>query len=331
MTRAPADRLNSVPAPAEAAAQWLMREKAGPLNESEQAEQAAWLAAHSDNRAAYERACSVWDNVGHVAARGDVRAMRDAALAAKPAPRFRWRYIGLAAAMGAVLIAAGGFTWLRFAPQLTAQFWDAHRYHTAIGERSAVTLQDGSNVVLNTNSAVEVDFASSERRVRLLRGQALFEVAKNPARAFVVLAGNRRITALGTSFDVRIDQDDVRVVLVEGRVAVDALELEPGEQLVARTGAPAVVRAANVARLTSWKAGRLVFQDESLGDAVAEVNRYIRKPLTLDDPQIAALRISGVFRTAEVERFAASMTDLYPLAAMTQPDGSVRLKFREAR
>jgi transmembrane sensor len=238
-----------------------------------------------------------------------------------------------AAGIAGVLVTVG---WLAVSHLQPAGLAKTNDYHTAVGERSAITLQDGSTVVLNTNSALEVDFTSSERRIRLLRGQAMFEVAKSASRTFVVFAGDRRITALGTAFDVRLDKDAVRVLLVEGRVAVDAasrarLELEPGEQLVAKSGAAAVVQPANIQRLTSWKSGRLIFQDESLGNAVAEVNRYIRHPLKIGDPRIAELRFSGVFRTAEVERFANSMTELYPIVANRGTDGSVSLNWRPGR
>jgi transmembrane sensor len=338
----------------EAAAQWLMREKAGRLAEPERAQLADWLDADPEHRAAYERACAAWEGVGRVAAHHAVRHMRDAALAAKPVRRFRgWQWLSAAAVVG-VLVAAGWLFTAHRQPSIQSVSASAagdsamqiHHYQTAVGERSTVTLQDGSTVVLNTDSTVEVDFTPHERRVRLSRGQALFEVARNPSRAFVVLAGDRRVTALGTAFDVRLDRDRVRVVLVEGRVAVDMaappeandaasspsrLELEPGEQLVAQTGAPATVQSANIERLTSWKSGRLIFQDESLDSAVAEVNRYIREPLRVDDPRVAALRVSGVFRIAEVNRFAASMTELYPLEAHRQPDGSILLERRQGR
>src|SRR5690606_15969424 len=97
-------------------------------------------------------------------------------------------------------------------------------FRTAVGERSSITLSDGASVVLNTNSRIEVRYTPERRNVRLLAGQAWFQVAKHPERPFVVEAGDRRVTALGTAFDVRMDsRDSVQVTLAEGKVSVEPI------------------------------------------------------------------------------------------------------------
>src|SRR5262249_28526063 len=146
-----------------------------------------------------------------------------------------------------------------------------------------------------------------ERTVSLKRGQAFFEVMKGDKRPFVVHAGDRRVVAKGTSFDVRLDSGAVEVTLVEGRVTVDqpALpgarratagqpsELQPGEKLVAKIGGSASIAPANVESTTGWISGKHVFQDVKLGDALTEINRYTDKPIVIMDPRIADIHISG--------------------------------------
>src|SRR5690606_12600450 len=121
-------------------------------------------------------------------------------------------------------------------------------YRTAVGERLAVTLDDGSVLTLNTDSRALVQYGDGIRGVTLEKGQALFEVAKNPELPFVVTAAGRKVTALGTAFDVRVTDDRLAVTLIEGRVAVEPTapssaikertELAPGDQLIAAASHP---------------------------------------------------------------------------------------------
>lgn len=317
------DLPQDVRTPAQIAAYWMLREQGGGLSPADREQMNAWLAADSRNSAAYDSARAAWQVSGLVSADDEVREMRAAALAAGS----RQSFIPRAAAASLAALALVAAAWLVLGhPGFTTP---KDRYETAIGERLAATLPDGSSVSLDTNSCIDVQFEAAERRVHLRQGQALFEVAKNPARPFVVYAAGRRIRALGTSFDVRVDPaGTVRVLLLEGRVTVENMELRPGEQFTSAPAVAAVVKPANVERLVSWRSGRLIFEDEPLGDAVAELNRYTRTRLVIDDPRVAALRVSAVFRTAQAERFASSMTELFPLVAIEQPDGAVRLALR---
>jgi transmembrane sensor len=195
-------------------------------------------------------------------------------------------------------------------------------YSTAIGERSTIALEDGSTLVLNTATRLRVDFTRSARNVTLLSGQALFEVASDARRPFTVQAGDRRITALGTAFDVRVEAGVVRVTLLEGRVAVEEPgrpanreELTPGQQLLAASRGAATVRHADVERVTSWRDGRLVFENEPLAGVVAEVNRYSNRKVVLSDPALGELRISGTFRIGSPVNFISALRDYFPIEA----------------
>ncbi len=202
-------------------------------------------------------------------------------------------------------------------------------YRTAVGERRAVTLEDGSVLTLNTDSRAVIRYREHTRGVTLLHGQALFEVAHDASRPFVVTAGNRTVTALGTAFDVRLSSSALEVVLIEGRVAVadtGAAEdggvaapalLAPGEQLVVATADSAasvpVIRKTDVERAVSWREGHLIFRSDRLDHVIAEVNRYSTRRIELADSRLGELRISGIVNTGNTAVFVETMTSYYPL------------------
>ncbi len=263
--------------------------------------------------------------------------MRRAALAAPRHDRRAW--IRPTAIAASVFVAVS----LVFGVVLRPGSWGAEHGHseyaTQLGERSSITLADGSAVVLDTNSRIKVAFDSKVRRVQLLAGQAWFEVAKNQPRSFVVEAGDRRVTAHGTAFDVRLDDHDrVQVTLIEGRVSVDALspigagpnpveheDLLPGDQLVFSGTRPATKRKTDVAKATSWRDGQIIFDDDTLAAAVAEVNRYSAKKIVLADPRLASLRMSGVYIAGHSDSFVETVTANFPIKVTPDSDGRLLL------
>ena len=181
-----------------------------------------------------------------------------------------------------------------------------------------------------------------QRRVRLVSGQAWFQVAHNTARPFVVDAGDRRITALGTAFDVRLGRDErtVQITLAEGRLAVEAIQsrlvrliraappasvLIPGDSLVVSDAKPVLSREADVAKISSWRQGHLIFEGDTLEKAVEEVNRYSSMQIVVAEPSLANLPVSGVFQAGHSRSFIETVTGHYPISAAEQPDGRVVL------
>jgi transmembrane sensor len=198
-------------------------------------------------------------------------------------------------------------------------------------------MPDGSKATLAPGSALDLAYTKSERRARLVRGQAYFDVAHDAARPFVVEAEGRLVTALGTRFDVRSDSEGLRVTLLEGSVRVDvpgaspaqaAVVLRPGQELLVAPGKPEVVRQADTVSAETWREARLVFDDKPLSEVVAQLNRYAVLQLVIDDPRVAALRITGQFRAGDNARFARGLAKLYPVRAV--PDGPGRLKLVRA-
>lgn len=202
-------------------------------------------------------------------------------------------------------------------------------YRTAPGERLVVTLRDGTLLTLNTDSRAVVQYRDGTRGVNLVNGQALFEVARDPRHPFVVTAGGRKVTALGTAFDVRVSRDQFAVTLIEGRISVEPdapantaatnagqavvrAELSPGEQMVvaAEVAAP-VIRKADTKRAISWRDGQVIFKDDPLAQAIGEINRYGGRRIVLADESLRDLRISGAFNTGNTSGFVATLTSYF--------------------
>ncbi|MFA6113250.1 MAG: FecR family protein [Sphingomonas sp.] len=344
--------------PVEAAAHWLVRRDAHELSPSEEAEFDAWR-ADPVNADAYRRASGamgLFDS--DLGADPHLKALRQAALDAAPAPRRRFQAV--AALMAASLV--GAITLVTIERSGTGPVVPATRpatvaqapvtpvvqpvrgtptdYATGVGERRTVKLADGSTVTLNTRTRLTIAFTDGRRLVRLLRGQALFEVFHDRTRPFVVEAADRQVTALGTIFEVRVDPGRVNVVLIEGRVVVDrtpeaarAFEsaplaptlLKPGEEFSVALGAPQRVGSVDVDRQLLWRDGFVEFDDEPLGAAVAEINRYSSRPITLGDDGVASLHLSGVFSTGAPDRFVDAVGAILPIESKTTPQGGIEL------
>jgi len=233
---------------------------------------------------------------------------------------------GLAAA-AAVALAA-----LYFWPRAEAGETTAPaRYATAPGGYSRNTLPDGSVVDLNTDSELRIDFAGPERRVRLLRGEAMFTVAKNPDRPFLVQAGVVTVRAVGTAFNVKHAPAGVEVLVTEGKVQVrselagpaaaepllltaNQKTLVPTAAAVAETTAPVLPAVEKVTEpalreALAWQEPRLRFVDTPLREAVRQFNQRNRVQLVLGDREVGDLAVDGSFRPDNVEGFARLLAE----------------------
>jgi transmembrane sensor len=225
-------------------------------------------------------------------------------------------------------------------------------YRTGVGERLAVVLTDGSTLTLNTDSRAVVRYRDQIRGVTLVNGQALFEVAKDPAHPFVVTAGGRKVTALGTAFDVRVSEQRLQVTLLEGRVTVEPsvaasgpsagtplrTELAPGEQFVTgATGETVIaeersapeIRKADIKRTVSWRDGQVIFENDLLVEAVAEINRYGGRRVVLANDALGNLRVSGIFNTGNTAVFVETLTNFFPLRVVESDAERIVVAARE--
>ncbi len=342
-------RLNLPPSdPYAAAAWWSARRRLGFAAAREEEAFADWLADPA-NGMAWEATEGPLEAVGAWAALPEIRALRESALTARP-PRSRtiWRWAAGGAVAASLAIGIALFSWDVTAPvapgtPTTQVASSIERYTTSIGERRTIRLADNSRIELNTGSVAEVAYSSGRRDIRLLAGQALFRVAHDPSRPFTVVAGDRRIIATGTAFDVRIDDGGtVRVTLIEGHVRVEPLQrdgqdrpppaaavatLDPGERLASTPSGRVLVAAADIERDTSWTRGQIIFRDDRMTDAIAEVNRYSTNRLIVTDPRVANLRVSGAFAAGSTENFVAAVTAFFPVDARRE-GGTTVLEWR---
>jgi transmembrane sensor len=336
----------------EIAASYVLREQSGQSGVEDQRRLADWLKVSPERLKAYEAAKQVCDAISQNTAHPEIMAMRCAALSSRPRQRAS-RYLLIAAGLAATAVGLGflmlaqsrNFPWgpahvalTRTPAGIETTFsLNSAVYRTQKGERSSVALPDGSAVVLDTDSAVEVAYTNIERGVRLLHGQALFEVAKHKPPPFRVHAGSRIITAVGTRFDVRLfgspDTPTVRVALLQGavnvtnanRASLETASMVAGEVLQAPPSAPMRVQPGDTGTLASWESGVLVFNDRPLSEAVEEMNRYTTNPIVLADESTRDLRVSGVFNTGDPEHFAQTIAETFALRLHRDQNGAVRL------
>lgn len=323
------------------AAAWRVRLTEAGLESSEAFE--AWLAEDAANEAAWRQVAAPWNLLGEHATTPEVmQARRDALARAAAQGRLASREQSLAsrvyrlsALAAGVIVVVAGVLWLVARPT---------EYRTAFGERRVVTLEDGSKVSLDSDTTVQVRYSTDARHLKLLMGQARFDVAHHAQRPFSVDAGDRTVIATGTSFNIDLRESEVVVTLIEGHVlvtsrdsrsrlpmaatpAATALSLDAGETLTAAidTVQTPRIEQASLDTVTSWESGRLIFDDEALGDVVERVGRYARQPIVIADDRAAELRISGVFNVGDVTTFVDTVSRYLPVRATSRPDGTIVL------
>ncbi|AMK76713.1 MULTISPECIES: FecR family protein [Methylomonas] len=285
-----------------AARDWWVRLDSGKLSPNEHAEFTRWLAADPLHRQAYEQLRELWGALDAIAPRMTITAT------SKPKPVFwRWQWALPALAGGCLALWLCNPLWLI----LRADF------HTGVGERRDVHLSDGSTVHLNSNSALEVHIDGAQRQLTLLQGEAWFEVSPDKARPFRVDTEHGSVTALGTAFNVRLRDGKTEVSVTEHSVAVDMEQVDgkalhtvvaEGQQ-IAYSAESGLGKLQNIdsQAVTAWQRGKLVFENRPLGEVVAELNRYHRGFLLINDAELAQRRVNGVFRTDQALSVLAAL------------------------
>jgi transmembrane sensor len=310
------DRKTTPPQIIDEASEWfvIMREpNASAENRTAFAE---WLRTSPTHIGAYLEIARLWADAAHIDGAlavdldGDqspnVVPLREGAVPARPKARSRLssRRLLLAASLAIAFIASSSWLYIN----------RASSYVTDIGEQRTITLEDGSVVKLNSRSKFTVRMSPKRRQIELVEGQALFDVAHDASRPFIVTSGNSAIRAVGTQFDVNRKQSGTIVTVIEGRVKLDsepsilvratakaepaAVFVSAGQQVhVAASGAMERTESPNAAAAISWLQQELVFEGQPLSDVLEEFNRYSRVPIVLVDPTLGDLRINAVFHT----------------------------------
>jgi transmembrane sensor len=328
----------------EAAGAWFARRRSGAMTPAEARALEAWLAEDPRHLEAFQTIELAWAEVEDFRSAPEILAIRE---------RARGRRSGVtraavsrmaAAFLGLAVIATGGYG-LKASGLIDLHRFSNQQYATRVGEKTSVTLPDGSVVTLNTDTALHTVASRDKRLVYLDRGQAFFRVAHDTEHPFEVHALGRTVTAVGTAFEVRVDQGKFAVTLVEGKVRVSApvvatpakpnapapapvertTEMLPGDQLVAVNDKEWTLDRTDPIKETVWLVGRLKFEGEPLGQVAEEFNRYSTRKLVIADPKLAAKPISGTFRADDQDAFVQALAIAHIARVDSENDDTVQL------
>ncbi|ROM40019.1 iron dicitrate transport regulator FecR [Pseudomonas poae] len=303
----------------EQASEWLMLQWGGDLHGEQHQAFARWQAADPEHRRAWQRLQQLQQTLGGVPAESARAVLRDTPDTQR---RAALKLLGL-------LLVAGGSGYLVQRSEPWQVAFAAHR--TTTGEIRRVTLSDGTRVDLNSDSAFDMHFNGSERRIRLIRGEILLTSGHDPLRPLIVETPAGDVQALGTRFAVRELPDGSRVDLFEGRVRVSpvqgaAVQMSAGESLWFNARESSALPAVN-ANASSWTEHRLVAERQPLGEFVAQLSRY-RPGVLRCDPAVADLLLTGVFPLRNTNAILAALERTLPVQVQTVTRFWVTIKAR---
>ena len=330
------------------AAQWLMRIQAGDVTESDLLEWEAWLNADTRHKKAFD---AVESASVHIAREqpslSDIPLPSEIELRADTydgeqsvsthldtltrQPAYRW------AIAASVILAAGLLainTWWTGEPDTSLQVLE-----TLESEHRSLDLDDGSRIVLGAASSLSVNYSAERRTVVLEAGEALFEVAKDRERPFVVLAGSGTITAVGTAFNVRRDLDRVVVTVTEGEVEVvqqpnpitagtDAT-LTMGERVEYSTRGMEKLEDVEPEMATAWQNGRLRYRGEALKHVIPDVDRYSTHTVIIGDSAVGELEFTGTVFQDNADEWLQSLERVFPVEVVELDDEQLLLRLRK--
>ncbi|MBB6064579.1 FecR family protein [Pseudoxanthomonas broegbernensis] len=303
-----------------AAQQWFVRLQSAQGGDAQRDAFERWRDADPAHAAAYRAVESVWQRSAAMVQDPALSDVLHRARRLPPEPSLlRSAFPALATAACLMLAVGIGYRLWWMPEQVPAV---AHA--TALGEQRTVQLDDGSTVVLDTQSELQVRYGRRERGLVLQQGQADFQVQADPRRPFVVRVGDATVTATGTQFQVRLAEDASAVTLLEGEVVVagrggegDRVTLQAGERIAILSGGGLGPRErlaeTDLASARGWTEGTLVVREWPLARLLAEMNRYTESPLRLADPGLAGLEISGSFKPSDQQSFLLSLEYGWPI------------------
>ncbi|NQZ80737.1 MAG: FecR domain-containing protein [Colwellia sp.] len=295
---------------------WLVRLDDGNLSAQSKKELKTWMLADERHQIALKAMADIWHDMDEILVMvNDEESSKNVSLWPMLTPIFK------PAMLAASISFLALFIWLVMPLNV-----ERNSYVTSIGQQLDATFDDGSIIHLNTNSHIETEFSDEKRIIKLIKGEALFEVAHDPNRPFIVYAGDRLVQAIGTKFVVHLKTGNIQVTVTDGKVKmskvapntkladikaldnttiqIDDVYITKGEKvLISSNQAPQLthVKAESIKRELSWLNGKLIFDNEELFDVIEEVNRYIELDIVLKDPSLHKIRISGRFDVGDSE------------------------------
>jgi transmembrane sensor len=321
----------------DAAQRWFLRMQSGDCSAIERETFEHWRDANPAHDVAYRAVESVWQRsaaLGTDPALGDI--LRQARRLPPESSWFRRAAPALALA-ACLMLAIGigyGFWWLPAATIAPVE------YTTVPGQQRTLVLEDGSKVVLDTATQLQVRYSDDERQLTLLQGRADFRVSHDPARPFIVHVDDGSVTATGTRFQVRMAQGIDTVTLLKGQVVVAAndakqggsahVTLQAGERVAIKPGGnlgtPRHLTDTDLASARGWTEGMLVVRDWPLARLVSEMNRYTTTPLRLGDPGLGSLPINGSFKASDQQSFLLALEYGWPIRVDRSTPGEIVLR-----
>jgi transmembrane sensor len=305
-------RLNSAPTPAE------------------EAEICRWIESDPSHAVAFARAESAWEAAERLkSAAADVRLPTMAAIVSEEQQRRLSRNIMITAAAAVILFVVAAIVTI-------CTFTGVDHYETGVGQIDDIALSDGSRLHLNSDSEAEVRFTEHGRKVRILKGEASFDVTHDPDRPFDVEARSAVIHATGTAFNVRL-----RPSLVELTVTQGVVNVRSGDRVAhgVKAGSGAVIQPRSIAltslnsrligQRTAWREQMVELDGETIEQATGEFNRYRTAPILIGDSRVSSLRIGGRFRVTDSAEFLSALQFSLPIRVVDGQDGSVMLLHRD--
>lgn len=305
------------------ASEWVALLATGDASAEDRARCNAWLREHPSHQAAFDQLNHTWGRLrtmgnevrSTIAADLDPQAMAKYVAVSGKGVRRPKRLVWTAAAAALVVVTIAGMLLLPFGANTL--------YRTEVGEQMTFTLTDQSTVQLNTDTELLVTFSDRARNVKLLRGEAYFDVAHDTNRPFVVEAGQGAIRAVGTAFVVQLKHEVIQVTVTEGIVEVthdvhsvpdtsmpagevndvppaklsEGQRVEYDQRVVSMTA----VAPEELDRDLAWRQGLLIFDGQSLDEVIQEVGRYTDTRLIIADGELHQLRVGGAFRANDLE------------------------------
>lgn len=302
-------RLRRGPDPDDEALGWIARMTSGEVSAADEAAFARWKSVPANARA-YDELDGIWN------ALGDVFIPSDNVVAFKPKPRASVVWQRRAASIAACVAVLG------LAAQQYVDYWqyDATTRGSARGHQE---LADGSTIEMNTGAALDIDYGADARRVTLARGEAFFDVKRDPAKPFIIKAGLGEVRVLGTAFAVAREGDGARVTVIRGKVRVSAegrsVDLVPNQQVRFDGGAPQAVRGVDAETLLAWSEGRLVLRNRPLSEVLATIDRYYPGVIVLTDGKAASKRVDAIVNLDRIDDWVRVLQRSQDLTARRFP------------
>ena len=298
------------------ASTWLVRLDNGNLSEQSRKELKVWLSADKRHQVSLKAMADVWDGMDEVLLNLDDKNSSEKTLL-WPVLEPILKPLALVASMSFLAV----FLWLVMPSDV-----QKNSYATLIGQQMDATFNDGSIIHLNTNTRIETEFSDKKRIIKLIKGEALFEVAHDANRPFIVYAGDRLVQAIGTKFVVHLKSENIQVTVTDGKVKMSKVALDTqlddikvlnnttmqkddvyiakGEKVIVGSNKPPKLtrmKPENIERKLAWLDKKLIFENEELFDVIEEINRYDDVKIVLKEPSLHNIRISGRFDLGDSE------------------------------